>query len=38
LRILALNFTGAHQTKNPRRFLEVGENKQLLIATVVSRF
>jgi hypothetical protein len=27
---------GTHQTENPRGFSEVGENKQLLIANVVS--
>ena len=31
---LAVNFASTHQTKNPRGFSEVGENKQLLIAIV----
>lgn len=34
LRVLVLNFTNTHQTENMRRFSEVGENKQLLIAIV----
>ncbi|PSG86451.1 hypothetical protein C7H52_12250 [Aurantibacter aestuarii] len=38
MRGLALNFASTHQTKNPLGFSEVGENKQLLIAIVVSRF
>tara|TARA_R110002050_G_scaffold214402_1_gene350559 strand:- start:759 stop:881 length:123 start_codon:yes stop_codon:yes gene_type:complete len=35
LRGLALNLASTHQNKNPKGFLEVGENKQLLIANVV---
>ncbi len=38
LRGLALNFASTHQTENPCGFSEVGENKQLLIAIVVSSF
>jgi len=38
LRGLALDFASTHQTENPLGLLEVGENKQLLIAIVVSSF
>jgi hypothetical protein len=38
LRGLTLTFTSTHQAENPRGFLEVGENKQLLIAIVGNRF
>jgi hypothetical protein len=38
LRGLALNFASTHQTENPRGFSEVVENKQLLIAIVVTSF
>jgi len=38
LRGLALNFASTHQTENPRRFSEVGENEQLFKAIVVWRF
>jgi len=31
---LAFNLASTHQTENPRGFLEVGKNKQLLIAIV----
>ncbi|PVW13897.1 hypothetical protein DDV96_12150 [Marixanthomonas spongiae] len=31
-------FASTNQTKNPRGFSEVGENKQLLIANVVGSF
>jgi len=34
LRGFALKFASTHQTKNPRGFSEVGENKQLLRAVV----
>jgi len=34
LRGLALKFESIHQTKNPKRFSEVGEKKQLIIAIV----
>tara|TARA_B100000378_G_scaffold228101_1_gene192477 strand:- start:245 stop:379 length:135 start_codon:yes stop_codon:yes gene_type:complete len=37
LRGLARNFASTHQTENPSGFSEVGENKQLLIAIVVTR-
>ena len=35
---LALNLASTHQTENPRGFSEEGDNKQLLIAIVGSRF
>ncbi|GAL88793.1 hypothetical protein JCM19538_1782 [Jejuia pallidilutea] len=38
LRVLAVNFASTHRTENPRGFSEVGENKQLLIAIVVTSF
>jgi len=38
LRVFALNLASTHQTENPQRFSEVGDNKQLLIAIVVKRF
>jgi len=38
LRGLALNLASTHQAENPRRFSEVGENKQLLIAIVGGSF
>ncbi|RCS28516.1 hypothetical protein DUT90_00180 [Polaribacter sp. WD7] len=38
MRGLALNFANRHQTENPRRFSEVGENKQLHIAIVTTRY
>ncbi|GAL73386.1 hypothetical protein JCM19302_3667 [Jejuia pallidilutea] len=38
MRGLVLNFVIIHQAKNPRGFLEVGENKQLLIAIVGKSF
>jgi len=34
LRGFVIKFASTHQTENPRGFSEVGENKQLLIATV----
>lgn len=34
MRGLAQNFARTHQTENPHGFSEVGENKQLLIASV----
>ncbi len=37
-REVALNFANTHQSENPRGFLEVGENKQLLIGNVVRSF
>ena len=38
LRGLAINFASTHQTENPQGFSEVSENKQLLIAIVVSSY
>jgi len=38
LRGLALNFASTHQVGNSAGISEVGENKQLLIAIVVSSF
>ena len=37
LRALTLSVARTYQTKNPLGFLEVGENKQLLIAIVMWR-
>ncbi|PQJ18727.1 hypothetical protein BSU00_12625 [Tenacibaculum sp. SG-28] len=36
MRVLVFNFASTHQTENPCGFLEVDENKQLLIAIVVT--